>query len=150
MISGNQQLIFSLGDELYGFSLTHVKEVIGMMEITLIPDIPPYVKGIINLRNVIIPIIDLRAKLKMPLSESNDLSCIIIVETEISGKSRRTGMIVDGISEVIEIAQDCIEPPPAYTSSDVDLSYIINIAKIKEKVVMLLSAEKIVSEGVKK
>ncbi len=130
-------LTFSLGSEGYGVSILKVKEIIGMMEITPVPKTPDFIKGVVNLRGKIIPIMDLRIKFGMEPIDYNDRTCIIVAEVIIKGAQKLLGVVVDTVSEVVTIALDQIEPPPEYGSAS-EHSSIIGIGKLKEKVVIIL------------
>lgn len=143
-IQGGKHLTFSLGKEEYGLPILKVKEIIGMMEITHVPQTPDFIKGVVNLRGKIIPIMDLRLKLAMQEREYNERTCIIVVEVKINDAKRLMGIVVDTVSEVINIQQNDIEPPPEYQTK-VDKGFLTGMGKIKGKVVMLLNIEQIVN-----
>lgn len=135
-------LTFCLDKEEYGISIVKVKELIGMMDITKVPRTPEYVKGVINLRGKIIPVMDLRIKFGLVPQEYTDRTCIIVVEAVIRDKKRILGIIVDTVSEVVSLPTDSIEPPPEYGST-ADQSSIFGIAKIEDNVVIILDIDKI-------
>ncbi len=143
-IQDGKHLTFSLGKEEYGLPILKVKEIIGMMEITHVPQTPDFIKGVVNLRGKIIPIMDLRLKLAMQEREYNERTCIIVVEVKINDAKRLMGIVVDTVSEVINIQQNDIEPPPEYQTK-VDKGFLTGMGKIKGKVVMLLNIEQIVN-----
>lgn len=138
-------LTFTLGSEDYGVGILKVREIIGMIEITEMPKMPDYVKGVINLRGKVSPIIDLRMKFSMEPTEYTARTCIVLVETEKGGKNTLTGMIVDGVSEVMHLAATAVENPPDV--SGVDTNYIQGIAKKDDKVILLLDLDKILNSG---
>ena len=143
MIATDEKLLtFSLGEEEYGVPILKVKEIIGMLEITSVPKTPDFLKGVINLRGKIIPVMDLRLKFGMDEHEYDERTCIIVVELILNGVERQIGVVVDMVSEVVSISTSEIEPPPEYDSS-VDNNFIIGIGKIKEKVVVILEINKI-------
>lgn len=135
-------LTFSLGSEGYGISILKVKEIIGMMDITPVPRTPEFVKGVINLRGKIIPVMDLRTKFSMSEQEYDERTCIIVVEISIKGVQKLIGVVVDMVSEVVTISNDQIEPPPEYGTS-VEHNAILGIGKIKERVVIILDIDEI-------
>lgn len=139
-------LTFSLGEELYGIPILKVKEIIGMMAITSVPKLPSYIRGIINLRGKIIPIIDLRLKFGLPERKYDDRTCIIVVELETGNGVRTSGLVVDTVQEVLEIDHTCVEPPPTY-GIDVDQTFLTGIGKLKDRVVMILETERILTSG---
>ncbi len=136
MIEG-KYLTFSLGNEGYGIPIRQVKEIIGMMEITSLPKTPLFIKGIINLRGKIVPVIDLRLKFAMPEQRYTDRTCIIVVELETAGQQRVMGLVVDAVLEVVNVAASDVEPPEQYDSI-IDGKFMTGIAKLKNKVLVLL------------
>lgn len=137
-------LTFLLGNEDYGIQILQVKEIIGLMEITQVPRTPQFIKGVINLRGKIIPIMDLRLKFGMIEGDYNERTCIIVVEVVINGQKRLMGIVVDTVSEVLNIAQNEIESAPEY-GTQVDGGFLAGMGKIKGKVIMLLNIEQIVN-----
>jgi len=137
-------LTFSLKKEEYGIPILKVKEIIGLMEITDVPKTPDFVKGVINLRGKIIPIMDLRLKFMMEEKEYNERTCTIVVETNVNNTKSLMGIVVDTVSEVVNISQNEIEPPPQY-GNKVDEDFLLGMGKVKGKVVMLLNIEKIIN-----
>lgn len=135
-------LTFSLGSEGYGVSILKVKEIIGMMEITPVPRTPDFIKGVINLRGKIIPVMDLRTKFGMDDQEYDERTCIIVAEILIKGTQKLLGVVVDTVSEVVTISNDQIEPPPEYGNS-VDHNSILGIGKIKDRVVIILDIDEV-------
>src|SRR5574344_3063666 len=130
MAETDQKLLtFSLGEEGYGVSILKVKEIIGMMDITPVPKTPEFIKGVINLRGKIIPVMDLRLKFGMQEKEYNERTCIIVVEINLNGNERLLGVVVDMVSEVVTMNSDQIEPPPEYGSNN-NTNFILGIGKI--------------------
>ena len=105
-------LTFALAREEYGLEILKVREIIGYMDITAVPQTPDYVKGVINLRGQVIPVIDLRAKFGMETTETTEETCIIVVEINQSGRKFSTGIVVDHVQEVLDIAGEDIEDAP--------------------------------------
>lgn len=135
-------LTFSLGSEGYGVSIIKVKEIIGMMDITPIPRTPEFIKGVINLRGRIIPVLDLRVKFGMEPKEYNERTCIIVAEVNMNGVQKLLGIVVDMVSEVVTISNDQIEPPPEY-GTNLEHSAILGIGKIKDRVVIILDIDEV-------
>lgn len=135
-------LTFSLGSEGYGISILKVKEIIGMMDITPVPKTPEFIKGVINLRGKIIPVMDLRLKFAMDEKEYNERTCIIVAEVIIKGSQKLLGVVVDMVSEVVTISNEQIEPPPEY-GTRVEHNSILGIGKIKERVVIILDIDEV-------
>lgn len=143
-VQDGKHLTFSLGNEEYGMPILKVKEIIGLMEITHVPQTPEFIKGVINLRGKIIPIMDLRLKFKMPEKNYNERTCIIVVEVLILEAKRLMGIVVDTVSEVVNIQASEIEPPPQY-GTKVEAGFLTGMGKFKGKVVMLLNIEQIIN-----
>jgi len=134
-------LTFSLDKESYGIDIKYVIEIIGMQSITKIPELPDYIKGVINLRGKIIPVIDVRLKFKKEGKEYNDRTCIIVVD--INGIS--IGLIVDSVAEVITIPDEDLADPPHFSNS-YNNRYIRKIGKIGNEVKLILDCEKLLSD----
>jgi purine-binding chemotaxis protein CheW len=139
-----KHLTFSLGKEEYGIPILKVREIIGMMEITHVPKTPQFVKGVINLRGKIIPIMDLRAKFNMAAKEYNERTCIIVVEVNVNGLNRQMGVVVDMVSEVLNIPENEIEQEFQYGTT-VEGDFLTGMGKVKDKVIMLLNIDKIMN-----
>lgn len=133
-------LTFSLGSEEYGIPILKVKEIIGMMEITEIPKSPQFVKGVINLRGKIIPLMDLRLKFGLPEIDYTERTCIIVIEIKNKDVKRQIAVAVDAVSEVVNILKDAIEPPPEYDDQETE-NILAGIAKVDNKVVMILNTD---------
>jgi len=134
-------LTFSLGDESYGIEIKYVTEIIGIQTITVIPELPEYVKGVINLRGKIIPVMDVRLRFKKEPREYNDRTCVIVVDiNDIS-----IGLIVDSVAEVLTIPEEDIVEPPKMNRSFSN-RYIKNIGKVGNSVKLLLDCEKLLTE----
>jgi len=142
-------LTFSLGDEDYGLGILKVREIIGVMEITAVPHTPDYIRGVINLRGRVIPVLDLRLKFGMEPKEYDERTCIIVVEVQGKTGPVQVGMVVDSVSEVLNISADEIEPPPALGGST-ETDNILGMAKVKGEVKILLDVDRVVGEGVLK
>ena len=143
-IQEGKHLTFALGSEEYGIPILKVKEIIGLMEITHVPQTPEFIKGVINLRGKIIPIMDLRLKFKMNEKDYNERTCIIVVDVLTNDTKRQMGIVVDTVSEVVNIQAAEIEPPPQYGST-VESGFLTGLGKVKGKVVMLLNIETIIN-----
>jgi purine-binding chemotaxis protein CheW len=133
-------LTFCIGQEFYGIEIKYVTEIIGLQPITEIPEMPDYIKGIINLRGKIIPVMDVRLRFKKPFREYNDRTCIVVIEiSEVS-----IGLIVDTVSEVISISDEEIVAPPNVTKDG--NKYIKGIGKVGSDVKLLLDSDKLLNE----
>ena len=139
---GGKYLTFALGPEEYGLEILKVREIIGYMEITAVPQTPYHVKGVINLRGQVIPVIDLRTKFGMETAEITEQSCIIVVEICQGNRSFSTGIVVDHVQEVLDINGQDIEEAPQFGSS-VDTDFILGMGKIDDAVKILLDIDKV-------
>jgi purine-binding chemotaxis protein CheW len=135
-------LTFALGSEEYGLEILKVREIIGYMEITAVPQTPAYVKGVINLRGQVIPVIDLRAKFGMETAKVTDETCIIVVEIHQNGCKFSTGIVVDHVQEVLDIDGENIEEAPQFGST-VNTDFILGMGKVGESVKILLDIDKV-------
>lgn len=138
-------LTFSLDEEEYGIGILKIKEIIGMMAITSVPRTPDFVKGVINLRGKVIPVLDLRLKFGMDATDHTDRTCIIVVE--ITGESGSTviGIVVDSVSEVLNVKGEDVEDTPTF-GTQLDTDYILGIAKIEGGVKILLDINRVLRE----
>lgn len=137
---GGKYLTFFLAGEEYGLEILTVQEIIGMMDITPVPRTPEHIRGVLNLRGKVIPIIDLRLKFDMPSAERTSETCIIVVEAN----SMQTGIVVDQVSEVLAIPAEEIEDPPAF-GSEVRTDFILGIGKAAGRVKLLLDIDRVLS-----
>jgi len=137
-------LTFNLGDEGYGLEILKVQEIIGMQEITKIPRTPAYVRGVINLRGKVIPVIDLRLKFGMPEQELTRKTCIIMVQVHRNEMDLIIGLVVDEVSEVLNISGDQIEPAPSL-GTQAETHFILGMAKTESAVKILLGIDKVLS-----
>ncbi|MHB8829326.1 MAG: chemotaxis protein CheW [Syntrophales bacterium] len=134
-------LTFSLAGEEYGIGILKVKEIIGLMAITTIPRMPPYVKGVINLRGKVIPVIDLRLKFAMAEDDYTERTCVIVVEISGNAGPILIGIIVDSVSEVLNVKGADIEDTPVF-GAKLDTEYILGMAKIGGSVKILLDIDR--------
>jgi purine-binding chemotaxis protein CheW len=141
---GGKYLTFALGKEEYGLEILKVREIIGWMDITALPRTPAYVKGVVNLRGQVIVVVDLRAKFAMDTTAKTDQTCIIVVEIAHAGRKLSTGIVVDRVSEVLEIPGDHIEPPPSFGTA-VATDFILGMGKVGDAVKILLDIDKVLS-----
>jgi purine-binding chemotaxis protein CheW len=137
-------LTFKLGAESYGLGILKVQEIIGIMSITHIPKTPAFVRGVINLRGRVIPVTDLRLKFGMESEEDTAKTCVIVVQLSLGDRQVTMGLIVDEVSEVLDIAEGQIEPPPSFGDS-LDTAFILGMGKVGDKVVMLLDVDRVLS-----
>jgi purine-binding chemotaxis protein CheW len=136
----DKYLTFSLGSESYGIEIRNVTEIVGMQPITNVPELPDYIKGIINLRGKIIPVLDVRARFKKSSIPYNERTCIVVIDI----KDISVGMIVDAVEEVISILGNEIVPPPDLNKAG--RKYIKGIGKTERQVILLLDCEKLLDD----
>lgn len=139
-------LTFALGREEYGLEILKVREIIGYMDITAVPRTPGYVMGVINLRGQVISVIDLRSKFGMDKAERTEETCIIVVEIRQNGRKLSTGIVVDRVSEVLNINAEQIEPPPTFGTT-VETDFILGMAKVNQAVKILLDIDRVLSSA---
>jgi purine-binding chemotaxis protein CheW len=135
-------LTFALANEEYGLEILKVREIIGYINVTAMPQTPPHVKGVINLRGQVIPVVDLRTKFGMDVAQVTDQTCIIVVEISHAGRKLNTGIVVDRVQEVLDIAGEAIEEAPQFGTS-VDTDFILGMGKIGESVKILLDIDRV-------
>lgn len=138
-------LTFHLGNEEFGIRVLKVREIMGLQEITAVPQTPVFIKGVINLRGKVVPVIDLRLKFGLPAAEYTQRTCIIVTQVQGEGQAvMLMGILVDGVSEVLNLSGPEIEDTPDF-GEEVASSYLLGLAKVKGKVKILLDVEKVVS-----
>lgn len=136
-------MTFKSGNEYFGLKIQYVNEIIGFQAITAIPETEDYIKGLINLRGKIIPVIDVRLRFRQPPFEYNDRTCIIVIDV----KSTVVGLIVEKIAEVVEIREENILPPPSIGRADkVQNKYVYGIGKVGDSVKLLLDPDKLLND----
>lgn len=143
-VRAGKYLTFGLGKEEFAIQVLRVREIMGVQDITQVPQTPPYVKGVINLRGKVIPVVDLRLKFAMPEQEYTARTCIIVVQIEQDGAKMLTGVVVDEVSEVLNIQGADIEDTPEF-GRGVATPYLLGMAKIKGKVKILLDINMVMS-----
>ncbi len=136
---GGKYLTFMLDDEEYGLEILKVREIIGLMDITKVPQTPDFVEGVINLRGRVIPVIDLRTKFALDRATYDEQTCIIVVDVGMM-----MGIIVDTVQEVHDVATEQIEPPPQLGGS-VGTDFILGMGKVKDDVKILLDIDKVLT-----
>jgi len=143
--AAGKYLTFNLGNETYGLEILTVQEIIGILPVTHVPNTPTYVRGVINLRGKVIPVVDLRLKFGLEATTDTERTCIIVLQTKREdGRPTTTGIIVDSVSEVLAIRQDQIEEAPSFGDT-VEIDFLKGIAKVGDKVCELLDLERTLS-----
>lgn len=141
---GGKYLVFHLGKEEFGAHVLKVREIIGLQELTAVPHTPHYVKGVINLRGKVIPVIDLRLRFGLPEKEYDLRTCIIVLDVKTEAGNIQMGVVVDGVSEVLTVNDADVEDTPDF-GEDIQTPYIIGMAKVKNKVKILLDIDQVLT-----
>jgi purine-binding chemotaxis protein CheW len=137
-------LTFQLANEEFGIRVLKVREIIGVQEITTVPQTPSHIKGVINLRGKVVPVIDLRLKFGLPASDYTQRTCIIVTQVQGESGPILMGIVVDGVSEVLNLAGSEIEDTPDF-GEDISSQYLLGMAKVKGKVKILLDIDRVLS-----
>ncbi len=140
-------LAFALGQEEYGLPVLKVREIIKVMDITHVPQVPPHVRGVINLRGKVIPVVDLRLKFGFPAQDYTERTCIIVVDVSMGGANVMMGIVVDSVSEVLNIAASDIDETPEF-GDQVTTDYILALAKVKGTVKILLDLDRVLGADI--
>jgi len=137
----NMYLTFRLGNEDYGIEIRYVTEIVGMQKITEVPDMPPFVKGVVNLRGQVIPVLDMRLRFHMESRPYDERTCIVVVNINTA----QVGLVVDTVNEVRDIDDEQISPPPKTAGAD-SAQYIQGMGKVNEEVIILLEGQRLLYE----
>ena len=138
-------MTFKLADEEYGLEILMVREIIGLMDITRVPRTKEFIRGVINLRGKVIPVIDLRLKFGMSRVEATDQTVIIVVQYSYMDREFTMGILVDEVLEVFDISAEQIEPPPTFGSNTMDTEFILGVGKAEKRVIFLLDIAKVLT-----
>ncbi len=144
-LKGGKFLTFLMANEKYGLEILKVREIIGMMKVTSVPMTPAFVRGVINLRGKVIPVVDLRLKFGIEAKEDTERTCIILVHLARTTQEMTMGIIVDEVSDVLDINQDQIEPPPSF-GPNIRTDFILGMGKVDQKVMTMLDIDRVLSE----
>lgn len=139
-VEEKQFVVFQLGKETYGVEISKVWEIITMQPITQVPHTAEFIEGIINLRGRVIPVIDLRKRFELAHEDFTRATRIVVIEIS----SNTLGMIVDGVSEVLRISSDIVEPPPP-AITNIDADYLQGVAKLEDRLIILLNLDKVLT-----
>lgn len=134
-----QLVVFELASETYGTDIAYVQSIIQMQDITVVPGAPPFIEGVINLRGTVVPVVNLRTRFDLPSAENDEEEGVIVI-VELDGE--QIGMIVDKVTDVIEVAEEEIEPPSPLVAG-IDTAYLRGIANLEERMVILFDVERI-------
>lgn len=144
-LGGGKFLTFLMANEKYGLEILKVREIIGIMDVTPVPTTPAFVRGVINLRGKVIPVVDLRLKFGMEAKQDTQRTCIIVVHLARAAQEMIMGIIVDEVSEVLDIDKEQIEPPPSF-GADIRTDFILGMGKVNQRVVTMLDIDRVLSE----
>lgn len=146
ILETNKYLSFLLDNEIYAFGISQVREVLDYTEITKVPKMPDFLKGIINLRGGVVPVVDLRKKFGLPPAEKSVNTCIIIMDITIENEKTLIGALADSVQEVMTIEPDQIEPPPKI-GTRLDTEFIRGMGKKNDKFIIIIDIDKVFSRG---
>jgi purine-binding chemotaxis protein CheW len=140
MAKNIQMVVFNIGKELYGVGIDAVHEIVKVPDITEVPDAPSFLEGVINLRGKIVPVVDLRKRMRLAGAERTKSSRVLITEND----KRLVGLLVDAVSEVLKLAPESVEAPPEMISS-IGVEYITGVAKVEGRLIIILNLQKVMS-----
>jgi purine-binding chemotaxis protein CheW len=141
-----QYLAFKLGDEVYAVDVAKVREILDFPPITKVPRTPEFMRGVINLRGSVVPVVDMRLKFGMPITERSVNTCIVVVEAQLDNELTTIGALADSVQEVIELTPSNIEPPPRI-GSRLKVEFLKGMGKIGENFLMILDIDKVFSSS---
>ncbi len=139
-----QYLTFKLADEIFAFDVAKVREILEITSITKVPQTPDFMRGVINLRGSVVPVIDLKLNFAMARTEQTINTCIIVVEVNLHGEAIVLGVLADSVQEVVEMEPNLIEPPPKI-GTKLNTAFIKGMGKVGESFVMILDIDKVFS-----
>ncbi|MBI5545926.1 MAG: chemotaxis protein CheW [Deltaproteobacteria bacterium] len=145
--AAGKYMTFKLANEEYGLEILKVREIIRLMEITRVPRTEEHIRGVINLRGKVIPVVDLRLKFGMERTGATDQTVIIVVQYSAGGREVTMGILVDEVLEVLSIAEESIEATPSFGSNVIDADFILGVGKAEKRVVFLLDIGKVLTNG---
>ncbi len=141
---GGEYLTFTLDAETYGITLKRVMEILEYQPVTLVPGAPPSIRGVVNLRGSVVPVVDLAGKFGLQTSPVTKWTCLVVVQTNLGGDSTLLALVADAVNDVIPFAGDDIAPPPAF-GTRVRLEYLLGLGKAEGSLVLLLDADRVLS-----
>lgn len=144
--SAGKYLTFGLDEEVYGLAILTVQEIIGLMRVTRVPGLPEVIRGVVNLRGKVIPVLDLRRQFSMAAKADTERTCIVVVRVWHGDRTVTAGLIVDDVREVLAIGEEQIEPLPQI-SGDAESPFLLGMAKVAQKVMILLDVDQILGSA---
>jgi purine-binding chemotaxis protein CheW len=142
--ASTQYLAFFLAGDECAIGILRVKEIIEFDAVTRVPATPPWVRGVMNLRGSVVPVIDLAVKFGLPPSSVTRRTCIVVVETDLEGERVVMGVMADSVSQVLDVAPEDIEPAPAFGTS-VRVDYLLGLGRLQDRFVLLLDIDRVLS-----
>ncbi|HWR76872.1 MAG TPA: chemotaxis protein CheW [Thiobacillus sp.] len=139
-----QYLTFMLGSEVFAIGILHIKEIIEYGQLTTVPMMPAFIRGVINLRGAVVPVVDLASRFGGKPSQVTRRSCIVILEMDVEDEIQVMGVVVDAVNEVLEIAATDIEPPPSF-GTRIRTDFIQGMGKVQERFVIILNVNNVLS-----
>lgn len=143
--TAGKYLTFRLAEEGYGVTILKIQEIIGLLSVTRVPRLPDFIRGVINLRGKVIPVVDLRLKFGLSRGEDTDRTCIIVLQILRDNQETTVGILVDEVLEVLDLAEAQIEPPPEF-GTIVDTKFLQGMGKVDERVLIILDIDRVLSE----
>lgn len=140
----NQYLTFSIAEEEYAIGVLQVREILEYDTVTRVPSTPPWIRGVINLRGGVVPVVDLAVKLGLPERTLTRRTCIVVVEIELAGESALLGVLADAVNQVVDILPGDVEPPPAF-GTRVRVDYLKGMGRAGRKFVLMLDIDRVLS-----
>ena len=140
----SQYLTFVIGGEMFAVGILNIREIIEYGDLTTMPMMPGFIRGVINLRGRVVPVVDLKARFGEDAAEAGKRTCIVIVEVQVDGGKQYMGVMVDAVSEVLEIPQSEIEPPPSF-GAKIRADFIAGMGKVDGKFVIILDIQRVLS-----
>lgn len=141
-----QYLTFKLGDEVFALDIGKVREVLDFTSVTKVPQTPDFMRGVINLRGNVVPVVDMRLKFGMPMTEKTVNTCVIITEIQVDGESTIAGAMADSVQEVLDLEPEQIEPPPRI-GAKLNIESIMGMGKHNDQFIIILNIDKVFSAG---
>lgn len=145
--TAGKHMIFKVADEEYGLEILKVRELIGLLDITRVPRTKPFIRGLINLRGKVIPVVDLRVKFGMGATETTDQSVIIVVQHHDGSQTLTMGILVDEVVEVLDLPASAIEPPPNFSGGGDEADFILAIGKAERRVIFLIDIGRVLTSA---
>lgn len=142
--AAGKYLTFELAEEAYGLPIMRVQEIVGMLPVTRVPRLPEFIAGVVNLRGRVVPVVNLRLTFGLPKTEPSDRTCIVIVQIERPSGAATMGVMVDAVSDVVNLGADAIEETPEFGTA-VDTSFITGVGRADNRVVLLLDIDQVLS-----